>query len=57
VVTVVREGLRVRLESEPRLVSGQFGKDVEDVEGEYRLMRERQLGETSAALGDAGSKR
>jgi hypothetical protein len=30
---------------------------VEDVEGEYRLMRERQLGENSAALGDAGSKR
>jgi hypothetical protein len=30
---------------------------VEDVEGEYRLMRERQLGETSAALSDAALKR
>lgn len=34
VVTVVREGLRARIESEPRMVSGQFGKDVEDVEAE-----------------------
>jgi nucleotide-binding universal stress UspA family protein len=52
VVTVVREGLRARLESEPRLESGRFGKDVEDVDGEYRLVRERRLEATVADLGE-----
>jgi nucleotide-binding universal stress UspA family protein len=52
VVTVVREGLRMRIESEPRIVSGQLGKDVEDVEGEYRLIQERELRSTIAELGD-----
>ena len=35
VITVVRENLRARLESEPRVLNAQVGKDVEDVEGEY----------------------
>jgi nucleotide-binding universal stress UspA family protein len=52
VVTVVRENLRARLESEPRIESGHFGKDVDDVEGEYKLLRERELRATIAELGD-----
>jgi nucleotide-binding universal stress UspA family protein len=52
VITVVHEKLRARLESEPRIESSRFGKDVEDVEGEYRLERERELRRTLAQFGD-----
>ena len=52
VVTVVRPALEIVLESEPRLVNAQFGKDIQDVEGEYRLLRERELRSTVEKLGD-----
>jgi nucleotide-binding universal stress UspA family protein len=51
VITVIRRGFRMALESEPRYVAGQFGKDTEDVEGEYRLEMERRLHGTADELG------
>jgi nucleotide-binding universal stress UspA family protein len=51
VISVVRESLRMNLESEPRYVAGQFGKDTEDVEGEYMFEVERRLRATVDELG------
>jgi nucleotide-binding universal stress UspA family protein len=51
VISVVRENLKMRLESEPGWINGRFGNDVEDVEGEYRLLRDRQVRAHIAELG------
>ncbi|MEA2367193.1 MAG: hypothetical protein QOI32_2705 [Thermoleophilaceae bacterium] len=51
VISVVRETLRMQLESEPRYVAGQFGKDTEDVEGEYMLKTEQRVRATVDEVG------
>jgi nucleotide-binding universal stress UspA family protein len=51
VITVLKEGLRERLEAEPSYVAGQFGKDFEDVEGEHMLEVERAARRAVEELG------
>lgn len=48
-ITVVRVTLGMRLETEPS-TAGQFGKDLDDVEGEHRLRAEEELRQQVAAL-------
>jgi nucleotide-binding universal stress UspA family protein len=50
VLTVVRETLRMHLEAEPRYVAGQFGKDLEDVDGEHLVAAERRARQAVAEL-------
>jgi len=52
VISVVRPTARMQLETEA-YVAGQFGKDLQDIEGAHKLWTERHLRDVVAELGDA----
>jgi nucleotide-binding universal stress UspA family protein len=57
VVTVVKETLKLALETEPGYVAGQFGRDREDVEGEHRWRAEQAARMALAELNAEGGPR
>lgn len=52
VLAVVRETLGMHLDTEPSYVAGQFGKNLQDVEGEHLVEAEKEAREAVAELGD-----